>query len=321
MKSVLTIFSLTIFLSFHTLSQESNQAREIPERLREIKNQNTDDLQRLTDKECFLSKFENSGWQTTLRNIERIFFEQDRFDTKETRITIIKTLLDNGFMLIENINQNWDGFAWVNTSKEDYACDQSNNQIERILQHWTGLDWSNDFKHNYSYDYNNNLIEDIQQDWIGLWENSYKSIYSYDSNNNKIERVLQKWSNYEWVNLQRSLISYSLNNNIIEQLFQNWDVNHWQDYELYNYIYNEENKIKEVQKKTWSGSFWLNKSLQKQIYNSSSQLIELTCPQKSDPIIKLGSKEKKIWAKSDSQASRSSVNFGKQRFCNQMVKA
>ena len=37
----------------------------------------------------------------------------------------------------------------------------------------------------------------------------------------------------------------------------------------------------------------------------------VTCPQKSDPIIKLGSKEKKIWAKSDSQASRSSVNFGK----------
>jgi hypothetical protein len=31
----------------------------------------------------------------------------------------------------------------------------------------------------------------------------------------------------------------------------------------------------------------------------------LTCPQKSDPIIKLGSKEKKLWAKTNSQQSRS----------------
>jgi len=33
--------------------------------------------------------------------------------------------------------------------------------------------------------------------------------------------------------------------------------------------------------------------------------IALTCPQKRDPIIKLGSKEKKLWAKTNSQQSRS----------------
>ena len=36
----------------------------------------------------------------------------------------------------------------------------------------------------------------------------------------------------------------------------------------------------------------------------------MTCRPKRDPIVKLGSKEKKIWAKSDSRPSRSSVNFG-----------
>lgn len=34
----------------------------------------------------------------------------------------------------------------------------------------------------------------------------------------------------------------------------------------------------------------------------------LTCPQKSDPIIKLGSKEKKIWEKRGIQGNRSSVS-------------
>jgi hypothetical protein len=31
----------------------------------------------------------------------------------------------------------------------------------------------------------------------------------------------------------------------------------------------------------------------------------MTCPQKRDPIIKLGSKEKKIWERANSQQSRS----------------
>jgi hypothetical protein len=44
----------------------------------------------------------------------------------------------------------------------------------------------------------------------------------------------------------------------------------------------------------------------------------LTCPQKSDPIVKLGSKEKKLWLERDLQPSRSSVNCGKQRFFNQV---
>ncbi len=48
---------------------------------------------------------------------------------------------------------------------------------------------------------------------------------------------------------------------------------------------------------------------------------KVTCPQKSDPIIKLGSKEKKIWEKRGIQGNRSSVNFVKLRFCNQMGKA
>jgi hypothetical protein len=42
----------------------------------------------------------------------------------------------------------------------------------------------------------------------------------------------------------------------------------------------------------------------------------LTCPPKRDPIVKLGSKEKKIWAKRDLQQNRSSASFVKQRFCN-----
>jgi hypothetical protein len=49
--------------------------------------------------------------------------------------------------------------------------------------------------------------------------------------------------------------------------------------------------------------------------------MDLTCPQKRDPIIKLGSKEKKLWAKTNSHRSRSLVNFGKLKFYRLVDKA
>jgi hypothetical protein len=43
---------------------------------------------------------------------------------------------------------------------------------------------------------------------------------------------------------------------------------------------------------------------------------KMTCPPKTDPIVKLGSKEKKLWEKRDAQPNKSSANYGRQRFCN-----
>ena len=49
--------------------------------------------------------------------------ESDIFNSKETRTLINKTILDNGFLLIEELRQDWDGSNWVNGRKATYNYD------------------------------------------------------------------------------------------------------------------------------------------------------------------------------------------------------
>ena len=101
---ILFFFSLFLITAF---SQDRIHRGVLPdkhttERLREIHKPNVDDLQGLNDIESLLLKSKSSDWQTALRNQQREFYEEG-FNAKDTRTTINKTLLDNGFLLIEKI--------------------------------------------------------------------------------------------------------------------------------------------------------------------------------------------------------------------------
>ncbi len=56
------------------------------------------------------------------------------FKDKESRTIINKTILDNGFLLVEHIEQYWDGSNWVNWWKYTYTYDGNNNMIEELFQ-------------------------------------------------------------------------------------------------------------------------------------------------------------------------------------------
>ena len=87
-------------------------------------------------------------------------FKSDVFQDNNSRTIINKTILDDGFLLIEELQQNWDESNWVNT-----------------------------WMYTYTYDVNNNLIEVLWQEW-GFYEDSfYKFTYTYDVNNNRIESL------------------------------------------------------------------------------------------------------------------------------------
>ena len=117
-------------------------------------------------------KLGNSKLEMSLISQQREFF-QEGFDSKDTRTTINKTLLGNGFLLIEIISQWWDGSAWVNNNKYSNTYDANNNLIERLWQTWNSSNWVNYEKHLYTYDGNNNKIEELGQNWYGsVWVNS-----------------------------------------------------------------------------------------------------------------------------------------------------
>jgi hypothetical protein len=78
--------------------------------------------------------------------------QSDIFNNKESRTIINKTVLDNGFLLVELIAQGWDGSNWVNGGKATYTYDGNNNLIEDLWQYWDGFNWVNSEKVTYTYD-------------------------------------------------------------------------------------------------------------------------------------------------------------------------
>ena len=183
MKSLLTISVFTLLFSFSHFSQERNHTGIIPERLpterpREIHKPNVDHLPGFEVIESLRLKSDSSDWQTLVRDSQKAFYEEEAFNAKDTRTTINKTLLGNGFLLIEVILQIWDGSAWVNLGKTSYTYDLNNNQTEELAQIWDGSAWGNWEKRLFTYDLNNNQTEDLYQQWNGdAWENVSK--YSY----------------------------------------------------------------------------------------------------------------------------------------------
>ena len=62
------------------------------------------------------------------------YSESNFFNGKESRTIVSKTILDNGFLLFESIEQDWDGSNWVNNRKWAYTYDGNNNRIEQLFQ-------------------------------------------------------------------------------------------------------------------------------------------------------------------------------------------
>ncbi|MCW8803978.1 MAG: DUF3836 domain-containing protein, partial [Ignavibacteriaceae bacterium] len=138
--------------------------------------------------------------QSIQYKIDEHLSESDIFKKNECRIQINKTILQNGFLLMEHTIQDWNGSNWVNDWRYTYTYDGNNNMIEEVSQEWFGSNWVNYWKYTFTYDGNNNMIEELQQEcdgsnWIDNWINSY----TYDGNNNMIEQLRQDWDGANWV--------------------------------------------------------------------------------------------------------------------------
>ena len=67
---------------------------------------------------------------------ERIkhLIQSNIFKEGESRILINKTILENGFLLTEELWQEWDDSNWVNDRMYTYTYDGNNNVIERLMK-------------------------------------------------------------------------------------------------------------------------------------------------------------------------------------------
>ncbi|MCL4280399.1 MAG: hypothetical protein KJZ60_12090, partial [Ignavibacteriaceae bacterium] len=208
-----TLFFLLLFL-IATFPQDRIHKRITPEKLTakrnlELLKSNVDDLHGLHNKESLLFKSKSSNWQTASRNLQREFYEEEGFDTKDTRTIINKTLLGGGFLVVEIIWEEWNGSNWVKNYRYSYSYDGNDNLTNDSLQTWVGSAWVYSSNRSYTYDGNNNLIMEVAQGWDGsAWVNVLKQSYAYDGSNNEIEHVRQNWEGSVWVNDRRWSYTY-----------------------------------------------------------------------------------------------------------------
>lgn len=89
-----------------------------------------------------------------------------KLNTKSERTLIKKVFLTGGFLQVQKIRQDWNGFNWVNSNKCSYTYDGNNNEIEVQEQCCDGSGWANTWKHIYSFDGNNNFNEEFEQEQV-----------------------------------------------------------------------------------------------------------------------------------------------------------
>jgi hypothetical protein len=201
--------------------------------------------------------------------------QSDFFEEGESRTLVNKSILDNGFLLTEELWQEWDGSNWVNYSKDTYTYDGNNNMIEWLWQNWDGSYWVNNRKYTYTYDGNNNMIERLGQNWdSSYWVNREKYTFTYDGNNNMIELLRQTWDGSNWVNDRKNTLTYDGNNNMIEELWQNWDGSNWVNDYKFTYTYDVNNNMIEWLWQDWDGSNWVYTDKNTYTYDGNNNMIE-----------------------------------------------
>ncbi len=214
-----------------------------------------------------------------------------------------KQLLDNGYILIEQIHLwgsgstwlnyekinliydeknkiveknifSWDDFIWINSKREFYSYDDYGNDTMTLKQYWAVDRWINTGKIINTFDIDNHLIQTINQNFYdSLFINLDKRSFTYDVQNNLIEEIYQFWAGEIWDNRTRSTMGYN-NNFVIETTNDDWNGFEWVKNNQRLYEYDENNNETLEVLNYWSGTNWDYHMRQISNYNSNNLITE-----------------------------------------------
>ncbi|MBK7631589.1 MAG: hypothetical protein IPJ23_12980 [Ignavibacteriales bacterium] len=141
-------------------------------------------------------------------------------------------------LVIEVINEGWNGTEWVNDNQRLYEYDENQNKILEMLNYWSGTEWGDHIRWISNYNPNNLISELIQDEYFeSTWLHSQKDIYTYESLN-LIEDKILRWSTFDWDTSSRIIYSYNSNDKCIERQFQRYRFG-WEDWTRYTFEFDE----------------------------------------------------------------------------------
>jgi len=248
---------------------------------------------------------ERLGHDSNLPEQIKSSLEPANFQNNDSKRIVNKTILDNGFVLTEEIHYDWVDPNWVNKSKYTYTYDENNNRIMELIsdwnganwvfewlwhydyhesnimsgaikERWDGTNWEQEYIHLYNYDENNNLIEELHQELVsGNWNNDKQFTYAYDASNNRILQLYEKWSGSNWVKETKYTYTYNGNNTMNVELWERWDNTNWVNYIKYTYTYDATNYSGEKIMQSWNDPNWVNTYQYKHNYDVDHNLFSV----------------------------------------------
>ena len=150
------------------------------------------------------------------------------------------------------------GASLANLYKFTYSYDNNNNLIGELDEHWNGSAWVNFSQYVCTYNSNNNLISYVFQMWNGAWENSNQYAFTYDANNNQTSQLVQIWNGTMWYDASIYTMTYDANNNPTSDLYQNWNGTIWVNVHKSSYAYDSNNNSTSDLYQNWNGLAFLN---------------------------------------------------------------
>jgi len=170
-----------------------------------------------------------------------------------------KRILENGYVLIEQIHLWGSSNTWLNYEKTDLIYNSDYQVVEKNIFNWDDSIWIKGKKELYNFDVNGNDTTILKQYWvIDKWINSEKIINAFDSHNNLIQTINQNFLDSLFINIDKTDFVYDSQNNLIEEVYQFWIDGSWENRIRRTKAYNINNLVIEVIDEEWNGTEWVN---------------------------------------------------------------
>jgi len=177
----------------------------------------------------------------------------------KNKVTFNKQVLENGYLLVEQIHLWGSGSAWLNYQKINFIFDNNNQMVEKNIFSWDNSVWINYQREFYSYDNSGNDTMILKQDWvIDRWINADKIINVFDSENNLVQTTHQFFFDSLFVNWEKRSFLYNPQNNLTEEIYQLWVDENWENRTRSTRVYNSENSVVEIINEDWNEFEWRN---------------------------------------------------------------
>ena len=144
--------------------------------------------------------------------------------------------------------------TWVSSYHEIFTYDTNNNPLTDTYGYWNGTAWQEGLKYEYAYDSNNNLISSTTS---GQGNYNGQNIYTYDSNNNQLSDTYNNWNGTSWVISSVQTNTCDTMNNLIHYLFQLSNGSTLDDYLKYDAAFNASNNITDFRSYILKSGNWV----------------------------------------------------------------